>query len=374
MNKLKSIAKVIFAIIIIVFIVVAPFVLIPAILDDQPISQNNSVKGILEMWHIETFEGGSRSRVDWLNARAKIFERKNVGVYLHITTLTAEQAEAKIANGETFDLVSFGVGCGESFVDLLGVINNTGNTRACFNKGGQYKGRQLAIPYMVGGYALIALEGSVDSGELLPKVFDYSHYVKYYKSSRYVYSVSCGFGVANQPLVALSHNCDVAPKDSAAVGFDQSRTQYEAYEGFLRGESVILLGSQRDVYRLGNRENNGSIGKLCVTPLAGYTDLIQYLAYSDLTDEELLPYALGFIDYLTSKPCQEQLVGLNMLSASGISLYQDNNYMKLLELALADEVDTLNVFTTADKITLLRQASYDKVVKGEKNQWELFFG
>ena len=70
-------------------------------------------KGVLNLWHIETFEGGSGSRANFLKRRAIEFESQNKGVFVSVQTYTPEQVLQKLNDGARFDIISFsyGVGC-----------------------------------------------------------------------------------------------------------------------------------------------------------------------------------------------------------------------------------------------------------------------
>ena len=81
-------------------------------------AESNSAT-VLTMWHIEGFEGGVGSRCDWLGKRAREFEKRNKGVYLDVIKLTEAQLEDRLAQGQSFDLISFGLGVGESVLPHL---------------------------------------------------------------------------------------------------------------------------------------------------------------------------------------------------------------------------------------------------------------
>ena len=64
--------KVLLSVIIIAFIWLAPFTLLPNLLNAQAQvnrTEKYEYQGILELWHIETFEGGSISRASFWNTK-----------------------------------------------------------------------------------------------------------------------------------------------------------------------------------------------------------------------------------------------------------------------------------------------------------------
>lgn len=92
-------------------------------------------------------------------------------------------------------------------------------------------------------------------------------------------SVACGYGGFNQPCMALALNATQSRRNDL---LDEGLTQYEAYEKFLTGNNhTVLLGTQRDIYRLTNRIEQGRLGECVFEPLGGFTDLVQYIAVGD---------------------------------------------------------------------------------------------
>ena len=53
---------------------------------------------------------------------------------------------------------------------------------------------------------------------------------------------------------------------------------YTAYDKFLKGNFENLIGTQRDVFRVTNRQQKGLLTDYNIFPLGGYTDLVQYIS------------------------------------------------------------------------------------------------
>lgn len=319
-----------------------------------------SFNAVLKLWHIETFEGGAISRASFLNSRAKEFEKNNKGTYISITTLTVEQLIDRLASGEQFDLISYSVGVGALIVDkLLEYKLYDGLLR--LKRGGYYNEKQLAVPYMHGGYGLISLSGMTDKvtnfKSPLESVFD-SHYINS-KNNSFVYSLNVGFSDYIQPLIALRFNTAKNCTNTANISIETNKTQYEAYTELLSTRfSTFTLGSQRDVVRLDNKVNNGLMEKYSFTPLADFTDLVQYISVGRTVNSNI---SAKFIEYLLSDKSQSQLSKVGMLSPT-MNLYSSSN-MYLLEQALSNP-STINVFTSLDRLQQLRQLSIDSIFNG----------
>ena len=88
------------------------------------------------------------------------------------------------------------------------------------------------------------------------------------------------------PLVGLAMLADGKERDIAKGCCEPTLTQYGAYERFLSGNAAtILLGTQRDYWRLKGRMDNGKIGEICFAALSDYTDLVQYVGIGNSKDK-----------------------------------------------------------------------------------------
>lgn len=135
----------------------APFVVLPNLPRSDLFVAGARFEGILELWHIESFEGGVGSRAGWLKRRSAAFEKQNKGCLVNVTVLTAEQAVEKLEAGERFDMASFSAGAGFNLLPYLSPYGGEiSGVRADYLKGGQLNGKVYALPYMAGGYTLAA--------------------------------------------------------------------------------------------------------------------------------------------------------------------------------------------------------------------------
>ena len=58
-----------------------------------------SYSGILRLWHVDSFEGGKGSRVNFLKRTASQYEKSHNGLYFMVNTYTAEGAAQAIEIG-----------------------------------------------------------------------------------------------------------------------------------------------------------------------------------------------------------------------------------------------------------------------------------
>lgn len=229
-------------------------------------------KGILTLWHIDTFEGGVGSRKQFLLSVSRDFEKRNAGVLVMAMDRTAESAKAAIAEGKFPDLISFGAG-----VDV-------GNLRpldlSVKSYGGGYNGVTYAVPWARGGYCLIENpDFTANKKDALPIIVSQ--------------------GENTNPLVAYAL--------SGRTGTDfEILTPVNAYLKFTSGKAKYLVGTQRDINRLIARGTD-----FVSVPLAGYNDLYQYIAVAT-NDETKAPYCAEFINFMISESVQKKLHTIGM--------------------------------------------------------------
>ena len=366
----KKIAKAVAVVLLCVFMVAAPFVVVPKLPHSDLFVEGAKFEGILELWHIESFEGGVGSRASWLKRRSVEFEKKNKGCLINVTALTTEQATIKLEQGERFDMASFSVGAGFELLPYLVPFDKIPSVRGDYLKGGQINGRTYAVPFMAGGYVLTAQSKNLKSFEnknLAENIFNFAFEKKVGKKAYYIASVACGYGIFNQPCLALALNTTGNRKDDL---LGEGLTQYEAYEKFLSGNNnTVLLGTQRDVYRLTNRIEQGRLGECVFEPLGGFTDLVQYIGIGATSVRKSL-FAEKFASFLTNEQSQLSLSQVMMLSVADYRLYPQGE-MARLENALLD-IRTVNVFTDSSILSALRADTLKALDEGRRRGLEKY--
>ena len=318
--------------VVVLFLIVAPWTLFPSLLTAQANvnrGEHFEYQGILELWHVETFEGGSVSRAKFLERQAINFEKQNKGCYIVIQTMNLEQFELNIENGKRPNIISFGIGACDKIVNELVELDVKG-VRADLAKSGLYGSRQLAVPYISGGYVLI----ENGSG-----------------------AVGVGLKGTTNPLMAMQKN----NLQIANIFDDTNLDSYDAYDKFLKGGFETLLGTQRDFYRVQNRQQKGLMTDVNFKFLGGYTDLVQYVSVfrCNKTEEEMCK---KFAMTLITENVQTKLADYNLFSTlSNVTLYKDGLY-KDFEQTLRLPVISENAFINKTEIELKKQESYKKVV------------
>ena len=323
----------------------------------QPQTQNGAVyKGVMELWNVESFEGGIGSRESWLKNRAAKFEKVNEGLFVHVTTLSVDQLRAKLDEGDCFDMLCFSRGAGVVAQEKLAPLTaDFGAVKNNFLLSGQINGLQYALPLYTGVYCLFSRAEMLPQERLLDGALTQTYTRKVGKNSVLLSPLVCGFTPYNSPLSALAMS---GGRGKAEVS--DTVTQYEAYESFLANRTVVtLLGTQRDMYRLSQKEQNGRIEQLAFAPLGGYTDLVQYVGIS-ATAADKTDACVQFAEYLLSDESQSKLTDLCMFSVLDKTFYTAERYSES-ELALF-KAYVPNVFGDGEAIARQRKMAIDTLV------------
>ena len=309
-------------------------------------------KGVLELWNVEAFEGGIGSREAWLINKAAKFEQSNTGLFVHVTSLTVEQLEAKLQTDETFDMICFSRGAGCLLQDKLAPVDaSVGFVKENMLLSGQVDGKQYAMPLYAGVYCLFARVEQLPAEQLLSNALSQTHTRKVGKSTVELQPMVCGFTPYNSPLSALA----MSGGKGKVSGIKEDTTQYQAYEQFVANRTAVtLLGTQRDIYRLSQKESNGKIEQLGFAPLGGYTDLVQYVGVSAFAGEKA-GACRDYISYLLSEATQSTLINLSMFSVLEKTFYTSDRYSQCEQLLGSSYVP--NVFGDSDAIARQRQTA-----------------
>ncbi len=250
-------------------------------------------KYILELWHIDTFEGGKASRKDFLLSSALKFE-KNSQVIVSVISHTIESAILSLKNYQP-DLISCGNGIDISnYVKSIPISTQDG---VC-----NISKKSFGVSWCRGGYALI---GQGEKNDLIVSQGEY-----------------------NLPLQALKlsgenfKNIQVLPPQ-------------KAYQQYLK-KGGYLLGTQRDIIRLNNLEK-----EVKYQPISSFCDLYQVICVTT-QNKEKISYCESFISFLLSYERQMSLKNIGMLSTTGQDVYK-GEYLQDLQRSKIKE--NQNFFT-----------------------------
>jgi hypothetical protein len=240
---------------------------------------------VYSLYHIETFEGGSKSRSQFLNTVARALEKDHAGNLFMIKTIKPEELQS-ILSQQTPDLISFGHGVGHLALPYLIDKSETYDIRDSLLFSGIFNNKIYAYPYIASGYAYFTHGVKTD---------DY-----WVGSSIFVHPENSYDSINQKPVKDIS--------------------SYEAYKKFVYNKKSNLLGTSRDLFRVENLNNIGRLNA-SITPLETYTDLIQYIG---TTNNDSL--CQKFISMCVSREYQAKLTEYSLFSVLNHKLYSSGIY------------------------------------------------
>ena len=229
--------------------------------------RNSSVKAAdenvsLNVWQIDSFEGGKGSRADFLQDIGNAFGKEE-NCYINVVSLSAEAARLNLSNGNIPDIMSYGAG-------MYGIESYVSDY----------------IVWCRGSYCLLTLDTNSEFSDVNSE------------------NTVINMGKDNFADIAALFN-----------GLQDAKTESptSAYVKLINGEYKYLLGTQRDIFRLKTRNVEFS-----VQPVKAFNDLYQNISKTTHCTNNI--YAQKYIDYLLSNSSDLSKIG--MLS-EGKKLYDD---------------------------------------------------
>ena len=276
---------------------------------------------VLTLWHIDTFEGGTGARSDFLNSRATEFGEK--GVLIMVISHTPESAETAFSTGATPAMISFGTGLDFIAPHVKSLPNKKIPPAGII-------GKTYAYPWCKGGYFLLRKSGD----------------------NRPIKRLIVSDGKRNLALGAayfLNENYEeIILKEPPEACADLISA----------GDGTALIGTQRDIKRLIARGLNYT-----ATPLEEYNDLYQYIAVT-ANDEAACAVARKFIDYLLTEKSQKKLSAYGMMPIiNGVPVCES-----LTCYNAAKTTASVSAFTSQNSLDNLKSALFESVKSRKKCQ------
>lgn len=348
----KFFFKILFAGVIVTFLLVSPFTLFAKI-KELNYSLNSEYKldfqGVLELWNVDTFEGGSVSRATFLEKRAIEFEKEYKGIFISVNNITLEQLKLNLENNKKPHIITFGIGAGEYIEDKIISLSSGLNIRDDLLKSSTVNGKIKALPIMLGGYTLILNKEKVSEESLNEKLENYG--------------IALSKSESINPLMSLLVN------DIENIKLcEESLSSFDAYDKFINNKYPLLLGTQRDFYRCNLREENMKM-QCEYNFLSGFSDLIVYgSVFESNCDLEYI--STKFLEFLLSEKNQQKLMNINMFPTIFKNIYQETKY-KEYNQNLLKELKTLNVFYSINTLEKIKSLLIDFYKNKTDNKKEI---
>lgn len=292
MKKLKLILKILNWASLLFVCIHTPLVAFKSARNYEIYSKPTIESKIYTIWHIETFEGGSKARVNYLKDIARSIEKKNDGILFYIKSINPNDLTAEL-EVSTPDIISFGTGVGAEILPRLQILSNTYSVRDELVNSGTFNGKVYALPYIASGYAMIT------HGVLTENVHAGCEYINL------------------NPIL-----------DYTDLRLAENESGYEAYKDFVYNKNVTLIGTGRDVFRVDNLNNIGRTNA-SITPIDYYTDLMQYMGLCNIDEmtEKFLSLTLDDTNQITLRDYHLYSTKYNKIYTDGIYNDMENAIM-----------------------------------------------
>ena len=357
MKKAKKRARRFFFLVVsrlsLILLVIGLFVVLPLVdiinqtrqqaLSDRFFGKKAEYQGVITLWNVDTFEGGSSSRSSYLSQIAMQFEKYNKGALIKVDNLTVDEMMANINMGVLPDMFAFGTGVGGILKDKMVTLPSSLESKVLLNlySSGLDKGNFKAAAYAFGGYTLISTTEKIEAagqtynGSLLDLALSLEFDKTYKKTTKHISSLTFGRNDYTNAIDVFSRvftSSSVEDLKTSGVVDEKYnlQTSYDAYLSFINGRASMLLGTQRDIYRMENRLSSGVENDVLYQPLGCYTDLVCYISVLS-TNLEKKNVCLDFVEFLLSESSQKQLENIGLLSAIGLKLYESGPLKELEE-------------------------------------------
>lgn len=364
-----------------VFLWQAPRVLYPLLMSDVFESEVNKRRqsyytGVITIWQIDTFEGGTGSRTAWLNKTLSALERNYNGVYITVRSVPVEQARLMLSSNDFSilpDMISFGGGVITEPEKLF--ISLQENVFAPLRPDVRAAAGSYAVPWCYGAYALLmdsALAAKhikeEKSLENVPQALNgLGGPVKYGRGTRDIYALGiAGNGNVNY-AEAISR---IWPKGSlngkyALKSYDKD-INFSVWDAYNNSKSLCaMIGTQRDLYRLITAESQSKSRATEIFPITGYTDLIQCIGIVKTTDDKKLEIMQNILGYLLQTGTQERLNEIGMfptaIAAQAQIQYNDPRVQQLFEAVSKEEFAVGNVYEGHENVLRRTEAKINEL-------------
>lgn len=311
------------------------------------LSKLTSEQVVIDLWHIESFEGGKKSRKKYLEEIGIKFNKINPNIFVSVWPLTEEQLFLNLQNGLLPDAFSFSVGSGSLLTSYLKTLPTNINVRENLQEYSKINKQILAYPYMLSCYVAISKNSTQNNLKAIlnSKV----------EKNKFGYTF-CTQTNINVAQVLLESNIQNINRNL----FLNSSSTYQSYTNFVLGKANTLIGTMRDYYRCKNREELGKIHSCYYEPLTVYSDLIQYIGINKNISETKSTACQNFLNYLLNSNSQNLIKDYGLFSTTNLKIYQ-NTELTQTEQKLFNSLKSINVFTGIEEINNKKEESFNKL-------------
>jgi ABC-type glycerol-3-phosphate transport system substrate-binding protein len=108
-------------------------------------------QGVIRVWQVNDWRVGAYSRTNLVQAAARRFEKKNIGIFVEFQNVTPELLALRLAEGERPDVISFPDGFAGIGADLMLDLGSYGLPPLADPFSRAFSRDSRAVPWMAGG-------------------------------------------------------------------------------------------------------------------------------------------------------------------------------------------------------------------------------
>ncbi|MCL2483789.1 MAG: hypothetical protein FWD89_01110 [Firmicutes bacterium] len=328
MKKTLIIILNIFILAVVVLTPIFMWLSISAYRKDNP---RTTAQTVLELWHVESFEGSS-GLFSYLRNEAIRFNKSNKEIFIIVKKLT-QQEFLETSKESKPDIISFSYHIGNDVLAMLTPLNQNFGVRPELQRAGEASGNIFAVPFAMSGYALI-------SNKEVPN-FETHNMLAGGNETRGRQVFASVVSPNDLPLISLRGRNDEVINNLSL------KQHQNALSMFKTGQANNLIGKAKDVVNL----TNTGQGTFSFKPTEGFSDMVQFMG---VANNKALTQSQAFINHLTNTETQRRLVEINLFNVLGQS-FHSASHMRKFEDALNKPIETLNVFIDDDQIETFRR-------------------
>lgn len=338
------------AVVVVVLICILPFIKLSnedelSLIFRAFVGAKGKYQGVLVVWNIDSFESGTASKTNYLNAIARNYEKNNKGTYVLVRSVTEYECKSLLEQGERPDLFSCSYSMSETLKNYIQEFSSSKGfeLEEDLLDSGVSGGDLLAVPWCRGIYCLLSTTEKLnkankelnESEKLSQIALSCGYEVTSKKGvTKIISSLEFGAGGKLLPQKAFSSYTGNGLENASAIILNENsfvQSQYSAYAGFLSGGSTILLGTQRDVARMEGRLSSGKISDILYEPLYGETDLVQFCLLAKSDDKLKVESAEDYARMLVDSKNQEKISSIGMIPViSGLNPYKEGIMQRIV--------------------------------------------
>jgi ABC-type glycerol-3-phosphate transport system substrate-binding protein len=293
-------------------------------------------KGILTLWNITGWRTGGSSCGSFLKKRIADFEARNASIFIDFIDLTAAEADAALQKGEVPDIVSYPLG-----LDIDLPLSQLPHKYTIFPEI-----NENAYPYMCGAYCLLINADMLEENGLFAPVGWGVRPDELLSMSGLGVCFDSEEGCLSLPAVALHeypetegpklHTWGEPRAPDAATGLTVVAYS-DGLNCFFSGKAGLLIASQRQLFEVNAKLEEGEAPAYLAYALSNYTDMAQLVSAVWSDDDKKRQACVDFAGFLIEERVQAKLEALGVFPVlPGLEIYADNDCMASIYKLLSE--------------------------------------